>query len=375
MKNGHFTGLHYLSRQPIEVSWSDGLITSVEPQSSLPSTPGGWLAPSILDVQVNGYAGVDFQQDALSVEALEHAAAELARDGCARFFVTLITDDWPSLMTRLKNCVRLRSASPRLQTAIAGWHIEGPFLSDKPGFCGAHDPRFTLDPKPDHIHELRNITGDQPVLLTLAPERQGAIDAIQLAVSLGIVVSLGHSDAPVEVLKAASQAGATAFTHLGNGCTSELNRHDNILWRVLDGPAMAVSIIPDAIHVSPMLFRLMHRLLPPQKIVYTTDAMAAAGAGPGEYSLGPRVLACGEDGAVRQPGTPYLAGSALRPRDGVARAAEMLGCTRQEAWGRAAETPADLVGLRNSLTPGQRVEHVCVIEGTGFDLDRIRPLA
>lgn len=270
-------------------------------------------------------------------------------------------------MGQLRRLALLRERSAPLRSAIAGWHIEGPFLSGKPGFHGAHDPEWMLDPSPAHIRELREIAGDTPVLLTLAPERAGALEAIALAKELGMTASLGHTDAPAETLAAAARAGAVAFTHLGNGCAAELNRHDNILWRVLDSDALRVSLIPDRIHVSPPLFRLIHRILG-DAVFYTTDAMAAAGAGPGEYSLGSQRVTCDGDGAVRQPGTPYLAGSSLTPRQGVARAKEMLGCRWQEAWFRFSEGPARVVGQRNSLEPGQRVEDVFVMQDGGNSL-------
>jgi N-acetylglucosamine-6-phosphate deacetylase len=354
--SGEITGLHYLTSEPLRVLWREGVITQVAPDSHRSDLP--WLAPSLCDVQVNGYGGVDFQQDDVSLDELVHAAERLRKDACARFFLTLITDEWSVMMSRLERLRRLRASSPFLQRSLLGWHIEGPFLSEKPGFYGAHDPALMIDPRPEHIIQLRQVVGSDPVFLTLAPERNGAIEVIRAAVEADIRVSLGHTDASAEVLMAAVQAGAFGFTHLGNGCQAELNRHDNILWRVLDSDRLCVSLIPDAIHVSPQLFRLFHRVLPGDRIYYTTDAMAAAGAGEGEFSIGPRVVSVGEDGAVRQPGTPYLAGSALRPCEGVRRAAKMLACSWREAWQRASELPACHVGIENTFRAGESADFV-----------------
>src|SRR5438876_1009203 len=135
--------------------------------------------------------------------------------------------------------------------------------------------------------------GDDPVLLTLSPERPGALRAIEAAISQRIVVSLGHTDASADILGQAVRAGARAFTHLGNGCPRALDRHDNILWRVFETPGIIVSLIPDRIHVSPPLFRLMHRVLDPESIYYTTDAMSAAGSPPGKHRLGNLALGVG----------------------------------------------------------------------------------
>jgi len=221
-----------------------------------------------------------------------------------------------------------------------------------------------IDPTPEHIRELRSIAGDDPVLLTVSPERHGALKAIELAASLGIKISLGHTNASAETLQRAIEAGATGFTHLANGCPRELDRHDNILWRVFELPALTVSLIPDRIHVSPPLFRLAHRVLDPRAIYYTSDAMAAAGAPPGRYRMGKKEVDVGPDQVVRPPGQQLFAGSALRPVEGVFRAAQMLNCPWQETWARLSEIPAKFMGLRNELAV-QQPATFCVLKVTG----------
>jgi N-acetylglucosamine-6-phosphate deacetylase len=350
---GEISAWHYATKQPVRVRWQDGMIRQIEPADTTPP-PDIWAAPSLFDLQINGYAGVDFQQDDLRIDDLLLATRQLWLAGCGRFLLTLITDHWSKLTTRLGHLRSLRAQSAELQSAIVGWHIEGPFLSAEPGFRGAHDAACMLEPTPRHILELRELTGQDPLLITLAPERPGALEAIRLAASIGIKVSLGHTNASAELLQQAITAGAIGFTHLANGCPQQLDRHDNIIWRVLDSPGLLVSLIPDQIHVSPQLFRLIHRVLGSERIYYTTDAMAAAGAVPGHYSLGKMRLEVGPDQIVRQPGQRLFAGSALRPIDGVLRAAQMLGCPWQEAWRRFSEIPAKLMGLRNELAENQR---------------------
>ncbi|MBI3852186.1 MAG: N-acetylglucosamine-6-phosphate deacetylase [Verrucomicrobia bacterium] len=363
MNNGEICARHFASRQPIWVRWRSGVITHVEPTTKQPSEDL-WIAPSLFDLQVNGYGGIDFQTDGLTLDNLLSATRQLRAAGCGRFLLTLITDEWSKLTNRLRHVRALRSQSDELQSAIAGWHIEGPFLSAEPGFCGAHDPTVMLDPTAKHIQELRAVAGDDPLLLTLAPERPGALEVIALAVSLGMKVSLGHTNASAEVLQRAVQAGATGFTHLGNACPRELDRHDNIIWRVLDTPGLTVSLIPDRIHVSPALFRLVHRALDPVSIYYTTDAMAAAGAPPGRYPLGTLQLEVGADQIVRQPGKTNFAGSALRPIDGIFRAAQMFGCDWQEVWPHFSATPAKLMDLSYELQV-QQCADFCLLKLAG----------
>jgi N-acetylglucosamine-6-phosphate deacetylase len=334
---------HYATGQAVRVTKASG--GGVE-LANAPAAPDDlWLAPALLDLQVNGYGGADFQQDDLTAKQFLQAADRLREAGCTRWFPTLITDEWACLMKRLRRLRALRARSASLKRAIAGWHVEGPFLSSKPGYHGAHAAKLMLDPSPTHIRQLRAAAGDDPVLLTLAPERPGALEAIALAVSLGIKVSLGHTNASAEILRAAVQAGASGFTHFANACPVTLDRHDNILWRVFDLPGLAISLIPDGHHVSPALFRLAHRAFRADSIHYVSDATAAAGAPPGRHALGKLTLEVGADQIVRRPGSRQFAGSALRPIDGVFRAAAMLGRPWQDVWRHFSTVPAQRMGL------------------------------
>ena len=348
---GEICAWHYASQQPVRLRWNEGVITAIEPATE-PPPRDLWLAPPLVDLQINGYAGIDFQQDAVTLSDLVSATRRLRADGCTRWLLTLISDEWPKMVGRLRHLRGLRSQAAELQEAITGWHVEGPFLSAEPGFCGAHDPAVLCDATPQHIDELRETTAADPVLLTLAPERSGAIEAIARAVSLGITVSLGHTNASEACLARAIEAGATVFTHLSNACPRLLDRQDNILWRVFEMPGLRVSLIPDGAHVSGPLFRLIHRALGGDAIFYVTDAMAAAGAPPGHYRMGRLQLEVGADRVVRLPGTGNLAGAALTPIDGVFRAAQLLRCEWQEVWPRFSEAPARLMGLEFGLEPG-----------------------
>ncbi|MFA6546095.1 MAG: N-acetylglucosamine-6-phosphate deacetylase [Limisphaerales bacterium] len=371
MHHGEICGRDFASGQSQRVKWNDGIITEISPASG--DSDGVWLAPTLLDLQINGYGGVDFQRDDhLTEELLVSAARQMRRDGCGRFFFTLITDEWPRLMARVRRAKAIRDANPELRAALAGWHIEGPFLSPETGFKGAHNPVVMRDATGADIRELRAVAGGDPVLLTLAPERNDSMEAIRLATSLGIVVSLGHTNASAETMRAAVAAGARGFTHLGNGIPQQLDRHDNILWRVFDTPGLTPSLIPDTHHVSPLLFRTMHRALPPERIYYTTDAMSAAGTPPGRYTIGTIELEVGADQIVRQPGKPNFAGSALKPIDGITRAAQMLGKSWREVWPHFSQRPAELMGLRNEIAVGQPADFCVVKEGADGSLVEAR---
>ena len=228
------------------------------------------------------------------------------------------------------------------------------------------------DPSAALISELREAVPGDPLMITLAPEREGSLEAIRKAVSLGIRVSLGHTDVSADRLLEAVRAGASDFTHLGNGCPQTLDRHDNIFWRVLNQPGLRVGLIPDGIHVSPGFFKIVHRVVPAGNIVYVSDAMSAAGAPPGRYRLGAMELEVGEDQIVRKPGSALFAGSALRPVDGVFRAARMLEGRWQDAWLRFSDIPATLMGLEVGLRIGAPADFCLVTTTATNELESLR---
>lgn len=373
---GSVVALHYATGRTVRVVWDRGRITSITP-ARRGSSPELWVAPALVDLQVNGFAGIDFQRDDLTADDLDAAVAGLRAAGCVRFLLTLITDDWAHLTNRLRRLCRLRARSPALRHAIAGWHLEGPFLSSVPGYHGAHDPRKMVRPTAGRIRALRRLAAGDSLLLTLAPEVPGALEAIRLAVALGFRVSLGHTNASAVQLAAAVAAGASGFTHLGNACPQQLDRHDNILWRALDlaRGALRVGLIPDGIHVGPALFRLVHRLLPPEAVWYATDAMAAAGAAPGRYSLGHDWFEVGPDRVVRRPGQNQFAGSALVAIEGVRRASAMLGRSWRSVWDRFSVQPAGWMDLGAGLAAGCAADLCLLREGAGGALHLVGVVA
>lgn len=356
---GTIVARDYGAGQGLRVSWRSGTIVSLEPAVAPPEV---WIAPALTDLQVNGYASVDFAAPALTMDEMRKAVRALQRDGCARFFPTFTTDDWPVMLGRLRRVREWCGVCPELRGAIAGWHIEGPFMSPAPGYCGAHPREKMLSPTPEHIRQLREAAGDDPLLLTMAPEQHGVLEIIAPAVALGMRVSLGHTNASAAEIASAIRAGAVSFTHLGNGCPQSLDRHDNILWRVIEAGALQAGLIPDGIHVSPALFRILHRAVDPARFWYTTDAVHPAGAPPGRYMLGGTLVEVGPDQVVRKPGAVNFAGSALRPLEGVFRAAEMLGCSWREVWDRYALQPRRMMGLDTSLLAPGKPADFCVLD-------------
>lgn len=180
--------------------------------------------------------------------------------------------------------------------------------------------------------------------MTIAPERAGAASFIQKAVQSGVRVSLGHTNADDGEISAAIDSGATLCTHLGNGCPELLHRHQNVVHRLLSRDELTACFIPDGIHLPPRVLRNLVRAKPPGKVILTTDAMSAAGAGPGRYPLGALELEVGADAVVRLPGSAQFAGSALRLDQGIKNAASWLGISLEEAAALASSVPAAALG-------------------------------
>lgn len=359
LNSGLLHAWHYQTMKPVRLSWRSGKFLEIKEVEEEPLSDI-WVAPALWDLQVNGYAGVDFQQDNLSATELLKAVRALRRDGCAKFLLTLITDEWTRMVARVRHYATLAQANPENKSAILGFHIEGPFLSSEPGFCGAHDPRLMIDATSEHLDQLLEAAGDFTVLLTVAPERFDS-ELTAEASARGIHINFGHTDCSTEDFQwHCAGEGAFAFTHLGNGCPQMLDRHDNIIVRALDHPHLKASVIPDGIHVPSALFRLIHGVKH-QDIYYVSDAMSAAGAGPGEYRLGKLTLEVKEDGIVRLPGSMNFAGSSLRPIDGVFNAAQMLAGTWQEVWKFFSENPAKRLD-RENLIKSDLPADFCVLE-------------
>ena len=300
--------------------------------------------PSLFDLQVNGFAGVDFQRAELSLAQLRHAVEALHAHETRRIFLTLISADPDALCWQFERIEQFRKADALIAETICGYHLEGPFLSPLEGFRGAHPGGVQRAPDLALFEKMQSAANGNIRLLTLAPEWPGSAEFIAEIVRRGVVVSLGHTDASDAQIDNAIRAGATLCTHLGNGVPQLLPRHDNIVQRLLARDELTACFIPDGVHLPPPVLRNFFRAKPPGKVIFTTDAMAAAAGPPGRYTLGALTIES-RDGAVRAPGSAYLAGSCLTPDRGVANAAAWLGLSILEARALFSTQAANLFRL------------------------------
>lgn len=263
------------------------------------------------DLQVNGYVGLDFNSDNYSDEAVVAACKRLASDGNERILATVITAPMDSMLARIGRIADLIDGLPEAAAMIAGIHVEGPFINPAEGFVGAHPSAAVTPAAIDSANRLLDAGRGHVRLFTLAPEMDSEAHVTKMLSESGIVVAAGHCDASIDQLRCAIDNGLQLFTHLGNGCPGMLPRHDNIIQRVLSlSDRLMVSFIADGHHVpAPALANYLHRV-PDENIVIVTDAISAAGLGPGRYQLADQIVEVDEDGAAWSQCRTHFAGCA-----------------------------------------------------------------
>lgn len=302
-------------------------------------------AAGLFDFQVNGFGGVDFQRDDLTSTEFAHAVAALRKHGTSGIFATLITDEIDALCRRFAALEKLCATVPSAGAAILGYHLEGPWLSPTPGYRGAHPAGPMRAPTFADYERLQAAAHGRLRLITLAPEWPGSAEFIAAVTQQGVHVSLGHTDASEAEIDEAIRAGARFCTHLGNGCPLELPRHDNIVQRLLARDELTACFIPDGIHLPKGVLKNFVRAKPAGRVLFTTDAMAGAGAPPGRYTIGPHLIAVGADGVARQPGEKNFAGSTLTPDVGVRHIADWLNLMPETARNFWSTAPAAAFGI------------------------------
>ena len=264
------------------------------------------------DLQVNGYAGTDFNNDSdLSAESIEKACSRLADDNVEAILVTVITDEIESMCRRLATIAAARQSSSIVREIVAGFHIEGPFLSDKPGFIGAHPVTAARQANLDDCKRLLAAADGLTRIMTLAPECDPKGVVTRSLTESGVIVSAGHCDPSLEQLRESIDNGLTMFTHLGNACPLHLHRHDNIIQRVLHlSEHLHVGFIADGVHVPFVALKNYLELVGYDRSFVVSDAISAAGLGPGKFTLGGQAVIVDENLATWAEDRSHLFGAA-----------------------------------------------------------------
>lgn len=303
------------------------------------------MTGAYFDLQVNGYGGVDFNSDDLSAEALHRSCEALKRDGAGAILATIITEKIDLMVARLKRLAELRERDPLAKQIIAGIHIEGPFISEATGYRGAHPADAVMPAIVDVAKRLHDACGGLLRVLTLAPETDAKSATTAWLANNSVTVSAGHTDASLDQLKAACDAGLGMFTHVGNGCPMHgMHRHDNIIQRALNlREKLWLCFIADMVHV-PAVALANYLTLAGDRAVVVTDAIAPAGLGPGRYKLGRWDLLIGDDMVARAPDGSHFVGAAITMEQSHASLREKLGLSEARCRQLLVENPRRAIG-------------------------------
>ncbi len=266
------------------------------------------MLPGLIDLQVNGYRGVDFSGGDLTGEDFARACRELLAAGTTAFLPTLITSP-AEIYERNLPLIASVLDQEEFRGRVLGIHIEGPFISREDGARGAHTAAWVRDPDPAYLDELIRLADGKVRLLTIAADQPGAEELSRHATGRGIAVSLGHHMATPADLDRLVLVGAKALTHLGNGVPALLRRHENPVWAGLANDDLAATIIADGHHLpTPMLTTIL-RAKGAERCIAISDASPLAGLPAGDYwSMGAQVR-LEADGKLHNPATGYMAGS------------------------------------------------------------------
>lgn len=324
---------------------SDGTITAVD-VVDIPATH--WLSPALIDIQVNGYGGFDFNAPEPAADTAAGAIVALRSAGVGLCCPTVTTGSYEQIGQSLRAIAGACEQDAAVAHAVAGIHLEGPYISPLDGPRGAHPLAHVRPPDWEEFQRWQEAARGMIRLVTLAPELPGALDMIERLTAQGIIVALGHHAATTAQLDAAVRAGAQLCTHLGNGAHAQLPRHPNYIWDQLGDDRLAAGFILDGHHLPPAVARCMLRAKGLSRSLLVSDAIYLAGLPPTSAEfMGLRVELTAER-RVNLVGTPYLAGSALALAEGVGNAVRFAGITLAEALALATATPATLLGISDA---------------------------
>lgn len=355
-------GISYLDGKPVSVVVKDGKIVEVNRITELPAgAKKYYIAPGLIDNQVNGFMGVSFLSETggdLTLADVKKATVALWERGVTTYLATLTSNSHEELLNIFTKLGKFRN-DESLLGSIAGFHLEGPYISPEDGYRGAHTLKFVRNPDWNEFMEFYKASGNSILTVTVAPELDGAMEFIKNCTAKGIVIALGHFNANTETINKAVLNGAKICTHLGNGCANLINRHLNPLWPQLSNDKLSVSIICDGFHLNPEEIRVFYKVKGTENTIVTSDVTEFAGMPPGIYKIfdGAEIELTVE-GELRYPAQKVLYGSASAMDKGVGQIMKVTGCSLADAIKMSSTNPAKLYGLsdRGSIEKGKRAD-------------------
>lgn len=334
----------FLQRQTVVIR--DGLIQAVMNDSDFDQASAGvrdlqgqFLLPGFIDVQVNGGAGVMFNNTP-TVDGIRTIGEAHRTYGTTGFLPTLISDD----LRTVEDAITATDAAIKAGVpGVLGIHLEGPFLNaDKRGAHDASKFRVLDEDAVTLLSSLRN----GKTMVTLAPETTSP-EFIRKLTDAGVIVAAGHTNASYDEIRTALDAGVSGFTHLFNAMSALASRAPGVVGAALDDRRSWCGLIVDGLHVHPANLRIAIASKPRGQCLLVTDAMPSVGAVDKSFELNGRVITVAGDKCVTTDG--ILAGSDLDMAAAVRNTTAMLGVDTTEAVRMASKYPAEAIGLGDEL--------------------------
>jgi N-acetylglucosamine-6-phosphate deacetylase len=349
-------GVHYLEGEMVGIEIVDGKIAKINHLSSESDLPKIYVAPGLIDIQINGYMGIDFSDQNLTIEGIREATKALWKEGVTSYLPTLTSSDHIRLEKSFSLLVKALDDEVT-GMSIPGFHLEGPYISPVKGYRGAHHEKYIRLPDWNEFSELQKAAQNGIKLITVAPEMEGAISFIEKCNETGVVVSLGHHNGTPEIIEQAVDAGASLSTHLGNGCANMINRHHNPLWPQLANDDLSITIITDGSHLTKDEVRTFYKVKGVDRTILVSDALYLAGLPPGEY-LDDGVTLLLTKYVIKFPAEDVLAGAASPISTCVGNMMNFTQCSLSEAIQMASTNPARLMGLTDlgEISEGKRAD-------------------
>ena len=299
-----------------------------------------------VDLQVNGYAGVDFNAPGLTVEAVKAVTERLAAAGTVGYLPTLVTGDPEMLIGMVRTVLAARRKYAICERNILGLFLEGPFISSEPGAVGTHPIEWVRPPDMSLFNRFQDAAEGLIRMVNVAAEIPGMPDFVRTVAATGVTVSLGHQLAKSpEDIEDCVAAGAKAFTHLGNGIPNEVNRHDNIIFTALVEDRASVMFIPDGHHLPDTMLKLYTRAVPLKRLIAVSDAQYPAGMPPGEYEVCGARARLEPNGLLWNPARNCLVGATTPIAKCMEILSERIGLTPDECRAIGRDNALKLIGL------------------------------
>jgi len=363
-------GIHPGTGETLAISTSGGRISALE---AIPGEAGPFVSPGWVDLQVNGFAGVDYNDPNTAADDIARSIEVQRSTGVARFYPTVITGSGQDMRGSLRNLALARRTISN-GSAMLGFHVEGPWISPDDGPRGAHPQQHVRSPSIEEFARFQDAAEGGIRIVTLSPEHDEAPRVIEHMVASDVVVSIGHTNATSAQIADAVRAGATMSTHLGNGAHARVPRHDNYIVHQMADDRLYAGLIIDGIHLPPAFAKVALRAKGPHRSILVTDAVAPAHCEPGIYQLGEQQVELLPSRRVELTSSRRLAGSALSMDRGVENAIRFAGMTLHEATRLACSNPGAAMGLAQRteyLTPGQAADFT-LFRFDGGNLEVIR---